>query len=257
MFSSLIPGSTFLEAVDWETDKTIQIPLDPLKSPIDSAKSYFKRAKKLRRAKESVQDLLKQVEQELEYMREVEESVVELEDSKDDEDLNALEEIKEELIQGGYMKPPSDHHLTAKARKKAKKATNPSSGDPDGFRVFTSPNGFRILIGRNSRQNDLISKAKGKEGDLWFHARGAPGAHVLLKLDGKSKDPSEVDIECAAQLAAYFSKMKDERKVTVSMTRAENVTKPKNAPPGLVQITKERSILVRPSDSLAFNSVHP
>jgi len=224
--------------------------VDPLKSPAESAQTYFKKAKKLKRAVDSVAPLLDQVDQEIEYMKQVEESISELEPS-DDEDAAALAEIEVELIQGGYMKPPPDHHLAAKSQKKSKKNQLQSSGDPDGLRVFASPNGFRILIGRNNKQNDIVSKTRGKEGDLWFHARGVPGAHVLLKLDGRSDEPTETDITCAAQLAAYYSKARNGGAVPVSMTKAQNVSKPKGAPPGLVTITREQSLRVRPADSLA------
>lgn len=250
---SYLPGSASMQVEDWETGKTVEIKLDPLKPAVECAQGFFKRAKKMRRAKDSVQPLLKELDQELEYMREVEESVVELEASEDEGDIKALGEIKEELIQGGYMKPPPDHHLAIKAQKKAAKQ-KPGNGtsDPDGFRLFLSPNGFRILIGRNNKQNDVISKTKGKKGDLWFHARGVPGAHVLLKLDGKSEQPDDDDVQCAARLAAYYSKARNGGKVPVAMTNAENVSKPRGAPPGLVQITSERLVTVRPSESLAW-----
>ena len=250
---SYVPGMSRMQVEDWETGQSVEIPLDPLKSAVESAQAFFKRSKKMRRAKESIQPLLAQLEQEMEYISEVEESVRELEASDDEEDARALAEIREELIQGGYIKPPPDHHLAAKASKKASKKAPPPAkpSDSDGLRLFTSPNGFRILIGRNNKQNDMLSKTKGKAGDLWFHARGVPGAHVLLKLDGRADLPEDQDIQCAAELAAYYSKSRNGGKVPVSMTDADNVTKPRGAPPGLVQITKERALHVRPSNSVA------
>lgn len=106
------------------------------------------------------------------------------------------------------MKPPSDHHLSSKVKRMRKR---PPTSDPasEGFRLFWSPNEYRILIGRNNKQNDEISKSKGKTGDYWFHARGVPGAHVLLKLDGKGVQPEEQDLICAARLAAYYSKVRN------------------------------------------------
>ena len=250
--SSYIPGSASLNVVDWETGESLDVRLDPLKSAVECAQVYFKRAKKQRRASESVTPLLESVDQEIAYMREVEESLAELDDSDDEADAQAMVEIQEELVQGGYMKPPPDHHLASKAKKKAQKAQSTAETDPDGLRLFTSPNGFRILIGRNNRQNDIVSKRKTKAGDLWFHARGVPGAHVLLKLDGKAQEPDNDDIQCAARLAAYYSKARNDGKVPVAMTRGENVSKPAGAPPGLVQIIKERTWNVKPSESLAY-----
>lgn len=112
------------------------------------------------------------------------------------------------------MKPPKEQSLAAKAASRSKKAqkkgaktTVKQGPGQDGYRVANSPNGFRVLIGRNSRQNDQLSKTVAKDDDFWFHARGHPGSHVVLKLDGKSEAPEKEDIIFAAQAAAWFSKV--------------------------------------------------
>lgn len=91
---SYVPGSSVLSVVDWTTGESIEVKLDPLKSATDSAEDFFKKAKKLKRTKNSVKPLLEQVGQELEYFKEVEESILELEASDEEEDLTALTEIK-------------------------------------------------------------------------------------------------------------------------------------------------------------------
>lgn len=118
------------------------------------------------------------------------------------------------MIRWNYVKPPKEQSLAAKATAKAKKARRNRQAAPtnspissSSFRVANSPNGFRVLIGRNRRQNDELSKTVAKDDDLWFHARGYPGSHVVLKLDGRSENPDSEDIKFAAEAAAWFSKV--------------------------------------------------
>lgn len=112
------------------------------------------------------------------------------------------------------MKLPKEQSLAAKAasrskkgRKKGAKTVAKQGTGQDSYRVANSPNGFRVLIGRNSRQNDQLSKTVAKDDDFWFHARGMPGSHVVLKLDGKGEAPEKEDFVFAAEAAAWFSKV--------------------------------------------------
>lgn len=118
------------------------------------------------------------------------------------------------MIKLCYMKLPKEQSLAVKAASKSKKArqaqrrtSSDSPAPSEGYRTAISPNGFRVLIGRNSRQNEELSRTVAKDDDLWFHARGYPGSHVVLKLDGKADNPEKEDIEFAAQAAAWFSKV--------------------------------------------------
>ncbi|CAD7701531.1 unnamed protein product [Ostreobium quekettii] len=156
------------------------------------------------------------------------------------------------------MKAPPESALASKAASKAKKARRApakslAEGPESGFRRFSTPNGFSVLIGRNNRQNDLLSLKVAKGDDLWFHARGVPGAHVVLKAQS-GRDPEHEDVLCAANLAAWFSKAKNDSKVNVTQTTGAHVSKPKGAPPGLVSVSKETVVVAKPHRSMAVQS---
>ncbi len=111
------------------------------------------------------------------------------------------------------------------------------------YRVFESPGGFRIYVGKSAKGNDyLLSKVASPE-DHWFHVKDNPGSHVILKTGGR--EPSQEDIEFAAKLALQFSKAASSGKGLVSHTLVKYLRKPKGAPPGLVIVRKEEVIPVR------------
>ncbi|GMH36414.1 hypothetical protein BSKO_04282 [Bryopsis sp. KO-2023] len=254
-------GATEMEVEDWETGASIKIKLDPLKTAVEVAQGLYKKGKKQKRGVNAVAPLLDLSKGELTYFQEVEESLNQLQKLDDGDDMKAIEEIKDELISLKYMKPPPEYSLASKAASKAKKAkqrqkqkpggNSNGDGSSEGFRACVSPNGFRVLVGRNSRQNDQLSKEVAKNDDLWFHARGVPGSHVVLKLDGKGEAPSKEDVQFAAEVAAWFSKAKDAGKVGVIKAFGKDVIKPKGAKPGLVLVSKEEVVLVKPRNNTA------
>ncbi|PNW73302.1 hypothetical protein CHLRE_14g627150v5 [Chlamydomonas reinhardtii] len=129
-------------------------------------------------------------------------------------------------------------------------------GDTAAARRYTSPGGYTVLVGRNNKQNDVLSTQVAADEDLWFHVRGMPGSHVLLRTaagasprgaggGGSSggrqgpQQPSDADVQFAADCAAFFSKAKDSIKVDVVMSKGAWVRKPRGAKPGAVQVTRE------------------
>lgn len=113
--------------------------------------------------------------------------------------------------------------------------------------IFFPENGFLIIAGRTSRDNDFISLKAAAQDDLWFHVRGMPGSHVLLRsLEGAQ--PSKQLIELTASVAVWFSKGRNGGLTPVSMTLAKNVGKPSGVNAGTVCIKNERIIKVRPQD---------
>ena len=140
--------------------------------------------------------------------------------------MESLEEIEEEMREFGLLKEK-------KERKKERRSR---------FRE-TEYMGFKILVGRNNKQNDELVRNSSKE-DLWFHAHEMPGAHVVVKTEGKNV-PQEV-IEYAASLAAGYSRGKDSGKVLVDYTFIKYVRKPKGFKPGMVIYTNYKTILVQP-----------
>jgi predicted ribosome quality control (RQC) complex YloA/Tae2 family protein len=114
------------------------------------------------------------------------------------------------------------------------------------FRVFTVDGGFEVLAGKSSENNDLLTLRHAKPNDLWFHARGSSGSHVILRINSAPGTPGKRAKEQAAAIAAYYSKMKTARLVPVAMTERKYVRKPRGAKPGSVAIEREQVIFAVP-----------
>ena len=107
------------------------------------------------------------------------------------------------------------------------------------------PGGWKALVGKSDADNDFLSLKMAKPNDFWFHLRGMPGSHVVLRAK-PNEDPGRETLKCAAAVAAFHSKARSGGVVSVSCTRARYVTKPKGAKPGTVHIRKESVFKVRP-----------
>eukprot|EP00879_Flechtneria_rotunda_P017853 GHRR01018713.1.p1 GENE.GHRR01018713.1~~GHRR01018713.1.p1 ORF type:complete len:705 (+),score=256.20 GHRR01018713.1:640-2754(+) len=259
-------GASQLQAEDWDTGQPVTLQLDPPKSPMEQAEVLYRKARKLRRAVAAVKPLLAAAQQELEYLETAELELAQMPAAGTEQDLMAIKEVQEELIDQKIIKPPPEAALAAKAAAKGRKAQRKqqkSSALPlsvaaaaaatggAGLRQYRSPGGFVVFVGRNNKQNDVLSHQIAKAGDMWMHVRGLPGSHTVLKVT-PGKEPSEDDLQYAADLAAYFSKGRDAGKVDVIVARAEHLKKPKAAKPGQVLVTKEEgNIVARPSSSAA------
>jgi predicted ribosome quality control (RQC) complex YloA/Tae2 family protein len=121
---------------------------------------------------------------------------------------------------------------------------NPLDGDAGVLR-YTLPGGWTVLVGRSNADNDRLSLQLASPNDWWFHIRGMPGSHVLLRAR-PGADPDRATLKRAAAIAAYHSKARTVGVVAVSCTRARFVTKPRQAPAGTVNIRKETVLKVRP-----------
>jgi predicted ribosome quality control (RQC) complex YloA/Tae2 family protein len=108
------------------------------------------------------------------------------------------------------------------------------------------PGGWKVLAGKTDVDNDYLSLKQAKPSDYWFHVRGMPGSHVVLRAS-VTGEPDRETLKRAAAVAAYYSKARHGGIVPVSCTQARYVTKPKGAKPGLVQIRKEITLKVRPA----------
>ncbi len=116
--------------------------------------------------------------------------------------------------------------------------------EPDVYR-YELPGGWTVLAGRTDADNDLLSLKTAGPRDFWFHVRGMPGSHVILKVQ-PGKEPDKATLEAAAAVAAWHSKARTGGTVPVSCTLAGCVSKPRGARPGTVSIRKERVLKVRP-----------
>ena len=114
-----------------------------------------------------------------------------------------------------------------------------------GLIEFLLPGQWQVLVGRTDSDNDFLSMKVAQPNDWWFHVRGMPGSHVILRCPS-GKDPDRSTLKMAASIAAYYSKAREGGIVAVSATRARYVTKPRGTKPGTVQIRKEIVLKVRP-----------
>lgn len=110
---------------------------------------------------------------------------------------------------------------------------------------YALPGGFRVLVGKTDRDNDVLSLRLAAQDDYWFHVRGLPGSHVVLRAP-EGVEADRRTLEAAAAIAAFHSKARQAGIVPVSCTRARNVSKPRGAKPGSVEIRKEMMFKVRP-----------
>ena len=203
----------------------VTVPLDPLLTPQQNAAKYYKRYTRARNAEKALSEQMELARRDIEYL----ESVLE-ELSKGETEQDFLD-IRRELREAGFLRGNA-----AKSRKKEPK----TSGRP---REYRTTSGLRILVGRNNRQNDALTKAAGRS-DWWFHTQKIHGSHVILCAEGRT--PGEDDIAEAAALAAWWSQARDGHKVPVDYTPARYVKKPVGARPGMVVYTTYRTIYVAP-----------
>ncbi|MCK4259197.1 MAG: NFACT family protein [Halanaerobiales bacterium] len=210
--------------------KEITIELNPALSPKGNAKKYFKRYSKLKTSVRYVKHELAKLDEELEYFRNVELSIEQIESKAD------IEEIREELIHEGYMK---------ENRKKTPNRHKPKSKPMK----FKSSDEFDILVGRNNRQNDQVTKKIASRGDLWFHVKDIPGSHVVIRNHDRREIPERTILETAT-IAAYFSKARESTHVPVDYTLIKYVNKPKGAKPGMVFYENYQTITVNPDKVL-------
>jgi predicted ribosome quality control (RQC) complex YloA/Tae2 family protein len=177
------------------------------------------------------------------------------------------EQVDPKFPPSAYMggKPASKKSLRARANaaKSKSAAGKGGKGDPSGARDVdrseeagltrpiqrVSPSGRRIMIGRNSRQNERLTLRDAAPEDMWFHVKNAPGSHVVLKLkESGVNTASDADIESAAALAAYYSSQRSGSKVDVDYTAVKNVKKIPGGKPGMVTYTNFKTITVKPAD---------
>jgi|GEM_PF-475436 len=215
-----------IKVTDWETGGEKTLSLDQSKELTRNAQKMFQKAAKLKRRKKVISKRLKKLNRLIYYYELILNS---LEDVDTEEELN---EIKEEMKEAGLLKSG-----VKKEKKKKKKAKRSS---PREFEY----NGFKILVGRNNRQNDKMTREHSRE-DYWFHARNIPGSHVIVQSAGREV-PEPVKVK-AAELAARFSKARGGSKVPVDYTRLKYVKKSKGAPPGFVIYDYFNTLIVDPA----------
>lgn len=211
---SIEPGSKSATVDNYYTNEPTTIPLDEQKTPLENARRYFDKYGKCKRTREALSELIVQVKDEISHLESI---MTALDIAEKEEDLN---QIREELMEYGYIR-----------RKGGKKAAQKQRFVSKPFH-YVSSDGFDIYVGKNNYQNDELTFKFATGNDWWFHAKGIPGSHVILKSEGREVPDST--FEEAGRLAAYYSKGRSQEKVEIDYTPKKNIKKTPGGKPGFV-----------------------
>ncbi|EEH97657.1 NFACT RNA binding domain-containing protein [Clostridium tertium] len=207
-----------------DEEEYITITLDENKTPSENIQYFYKKYNKLKKSEESALKQLKKNEEELQYLNSVMTNILNC------ESYIEIDDIKKELIETGYLKFKN----TNKNNKKDK------SSKPIHL---LSSDGIDIYIGKNNIQNDYLTLKFANKNHMWLHTKNIPGSHVILCSD----NPSDVALEEAGILAAYYSKAKNSTKVPVDYTTVKNLKKPNGSKPGMVIYHTNHTLYTEPS----------
>lgn len=221
-------GMTRCALEDFYTGEQREISLDARLTPPQNAQKYYSEYRKLCTAEQKLQELIKKGSDELKYLDSVLDCV-----SRSESD-SEISEIRRELREQGYIRGNS------KSDEPKRKLSEPMK--------FRSTEGFEILVGRNNRQNDLLTLKTAKASDIWLHTQNIPGSHVIVKSENKAV-PEQTLFE-AAQLAAFYSKGRSGSGVAVDYVPVKFVKKPAGAKPGMVIFTNNKTLYVTPDEEL-------
>lgn len=220
------PGDKSLKALNYYTNEEITIPLDETLTASENAKRYFEKYNKLKRTYEALVELIEETKSDLDQLESIQ-TFLDLALSEED-----LVQVKEELMDAGYIK----RKYTGK---KVKITSRPFH--------YRSADGYDIYVGKNNFQNDELTFKFASGNDWWFHAKGVPGSHVLVKSNGD--ELPDATFEDAARLAAYYSKNRDSAKVEIDYIEKKHVKKPNGGKPGFVVYYTNYSMAIEPDIS--------
>ncbi len=216
--ASISPRQESVSIPNEENAPEVEVQLRPDMTPVQQAEGMFKRARKLERAAQILPARIEELTRDLEYLDQL---ALDLAAAQDRADIEA---VRQDLEASGLYRPPR--------QKRQARPPKPARG----HRVYASSDGFRILVGRNARQNDNVTFTHAAARDLWLHVREQPGSHVVV-CSGGQVVASET-VAAAAQLAAYHSQSRGERNVPVTVTTKRHVTRLKGGRPGQVRLRK-------------------
>ncbi|MFR7397663.1 MAG: Rqc2 family fibronectin-binding protein Fbp62 [Streptococcus constellatus] len=213
-----------VELDNYYTSEKITIVLDKALTPNQNAQRYFKKYQKLKEAVKHLTGLIEETKETIQYLESVETALSQA-------NLTEIAEIREELIQTGFIR--------RRQREKIQKRKKPEK--------YLSTDGQTIiLVGRNNLQNDELTFKMAKKEELWFHAKDIPGSHVVITGNLQPSDEVKTD---AAELAAYFSKARLSNLVQVDMIEVKKLNKPTGGKPGFVTYTGQKTLRVTPNEA--------
>ena len=214
-------GARKLDALNYYTNEMVSIPLDPTKTPQENAQRYFAKYNKQKRTFEALSELSKETLEDINYLESVQTA---LDIALTEEDLA---QIREELAGAGYIR----RRFT---KKKIRIKNEPLH--------YISSDGYHIYVGKNNLQNEELTFHFASGNDWWFHAKQAPGSHVIVKSNGD--ELPDRTFEEAGRLAAYYSSMRGSDKVEIDYVQKKHVKKPNGARPGFVVYYTNYSLVI-------------
>ena len=214
-------GARKLDALNYYTNETVSIPLDPTKTPQENAQRYFAKYNKQKRTFEALSELSKETLEDINYLESVQTA---LDIALTEEDLA---QIREEMAGAGYIR----RRFT---KKKVRIKNEPLH--------YISSDGYHIYVGKNNLQNEELTFHFASGNDWWFHAKQAPGSHVIVKSNGD--ELPDRTFEEAGRLAAYYSSMRGSDKVEIDYVQKKHVKKPNGARPGFVVYYTNYSLVI-------------
>lgn len=212
-----------VELDNYYTGEKISISLDKALTPNQNAQRYFKRYQKLKEAVKHLTSLIEETRATILYLESVETALAQA-------SLTEIAEIREELIQTGFIR--------RRQREKIQKRQKPE-------KYLATDGQTIILVGRNNLQNDELTFKIAKKDELWFHAKDIPGSHVVITGNLQPSDEVKTD---AAELAAYFSKARLSNLVQVDMIETRKLNKPTGGKPGFVTYSGQKTLRVTPDE---------
>ena len=217
----LEPDAKQLECLNYYTNETVVIPLDNTKTPQENAQKYFDKYNKQKRTFEALTKLIQETQDDITYLESVS-NALDIALSEDD-----LTQIKEELIHSGYVKRKF-------TKQKVKITSKPFH--------YISSDGYHMYVGKNNIQNEELTFHFANGNDWWFHAKGCPGSHVIVKTNGD--ELPDRTFEEAGKLAAYYSKNRGNEKVEIDYIEKKHVKKPSGGKPGFVVYYTNYSLMI-------------
>ena len=217
----LEPNAKHLKCLNYYTNEEIMIPLDSTKTPQENSQKYFDKYNKQKRTYEALVSLIEETRNEIVYLESVS-TALDIAMSEDD-----LNQIKEELIEAGYVRRKF-------TKQKVKINSKPLH--------YVSSDGYHMYVGKNNIQNEELTFNFATGNDWWFHAKGCPGSHVIVKTNGD--ELPDRTFEEAGKLAAYYSKNRGSEKVEIDYIEKKHIKKPKGGKPGFVVYYTNYSLMI-------------
>ena len=232
----IVKGQTVIQCEDFydEEMKVIDIPISPILSPQQNAAKFYKDYAKLKTAEKELTKQITMGEQELHYLKSV------LEELNRAETEAELEEIRQELQSGGYLKADDRRRKMKQAKSKPMR--------------FESTDGYPIYVGRNNQQNDELTFKAARKDDIWCHASKVHGSHVIISCGGTT--PPDDTITQACQLAAYYAETMGGQNIPVDVTPVKQVKKLTGAKPGMVIYHTYRTVIVNPYKDIVVDELN-